>query len=517
MNETKRMAVVDVGSNSIRLVIYAIDEQRRYRSLYNFKIAARLSEYLDEHDVLRPEGIRVLDQVFVQFNAVLRAHEVSDVKAVATAAIRRAQNRSEILESIYEKTAIEINVITGQEEAYYGYLATVNSIQLKDGLIFDMGGSSTEVAYFKDRELVHSHSFSIGALTLAKLWSDDPASIKRVKKLAHDAFVSIPWLQNLNVPLIGIGGSVRQIAAVQRRRHQYPVSGLHQYEMNDTQLLDTYHYLKKIPRIKRGEVSGLSEDRASSIVPAGLFISELMHYTKGKRLIISRKGLRDGLLYDSLLSDRQTRRFVNVKKETITQLMREFNLSTEYGKAIYALSRELYNCIYANEQEEDQKNMEELLYFSSLLRQLGTYIDEEHAHAHTLNVLTNRSLDGFSHQERISMALLSSFTSVKRLRKRAIQYKRILNGRTVRKLEVMGAILRMATSLYVTGRDVIEKIELKNTGRSRHPQFIFHVKKGEPYYFEQQHTTLSLKQLERATKTKYRMLFVEHQPTEESS
>jgi len=509
MIEQERMAIIDVGSNSIRLVIYGIDAKRRYRSLYNLKIAARLSEYLNEEDALKREGFIVLTQVFTQFKAVLDAQNVNHVEAVATAAIRRATNQQDILQHINQSMGITIRVLSGEEEAYYGYLATINSTNIKDGLMFDMGGSSTEVVYFKNREIVESYSFPIGALTLAKMWNEDQASMKRIRHVAHEHFRQLSWLKKLGVPLIGVGGSVRQLAAVHRKRQQYPVSGLHQYEMTDTQLHDTFHYLRKIPPVKRSEIAGLSQERAGNIVPAGLFIAELMRHTEGKNLIISRKGLRDGILYDKLLQDRQTRRFVNVKRETIYQLMREFNLSDTYGKAVYSLARSYYHLLFPNDTDEERAQIEQLLLFSSHLRMLGHYIDEEHAHAHTLNVLINRSLDGFTHEERISLALLSSFTSIKRLRKKALQYKRILHGRWIRKLEILGAIIRMAASLYVTGREIIAKVELKNVGRSRYLQFVFHVKKGESYYFEQQHATLSLRQLERATKTKYRMIFIE--------
>ncbi|GAJ99129.1 hypothetical protein [Geomicrobium sp. JCM 19055] len=225
MIEQERMAIIDVGSNSIRLVIYGIDAKRRYRSLYNLKIAARLSEYLNEEDALKREGFIVLTQVFTQFKAVLDAQNVDHVEAVATAAIRRATNQQEILNHIEQSMGITIRVLSGEEEAYYGYLATINSTNIKDGLMFDMGGSSTEVVYFKNREIVESYSFPIGALTLAKMWNEDQASMKRIRHVAHEHFRQLSWLKKLGVPLIGVGGSVRQLAAVHRKRQQYPVSG----------------------------------------------------------------------------------------------------------------------------------------------------------------------------------------------------------------------------------------------------------------------------------------------------
>ncbi|WP_054635461.1 hypothetical protein [Thalassobacillus sp. C254] len=162
----EKVGVLDIGSNSIRLVIHKIDDQKRYRQLHNLKQVARLSSHIDLDGRLTPEGFEVLKSALIQFEEIIQHHHVTKVKVAATAAIRNAVNQQDILDFIHKETSLYVRVLSGKEEAYYGYLAVVNSTSLREGITVDIGGGSTEVTYFHHRRLIYSHSFPFGALTL---------------------------------------------------------------------------------------------------------------------------------------------------------------------------------------------------------------------------------------------------------------------------------------------------------------------------------------------------------------
>ncbi|MBB6448856.1 exopolyphosphatase/guanosine-5'-triphosphate,3'-diphosphate pyrophosphatase [Geomicrobium halophilum] len=507
MHETERIGVIDLGSNSIRLVIYTVGKHRRYRSLFNLKVAARLSQYLDEEtQLLTAKGFAVLEEIFSHFKAVLEAHQVQEVRAVATAAVRKAKNREQILSYVWEKTGIELQVLLGQEEAYYSYLATIHSIDIEDGLIFDMGGSSTEVAAMKSKRLTHAYSFPIGTLTLLQLWDENAvnASTKRIKKLAAKMFSSQPWLKNMKVPAIGVGGSVRQLAAVHQHRRNDPFLGLHQYEMTSAELRDTYHYLRKIPLAKRGKVPSLSKDRADYIVPAGLFIAELLRHIQATSLIISQKGIRDGLLFESMRKKHQT--LPTVKEETLLQLRKEYNLYEPFGTGVYRVATKLYQALHPKPNSADNARDQMLLFYSAHLKGLGAYIDEEQSHEHTFSVLTNRSLDGFTHEQQIAIALIASFTTCKQLRKKASQFQRLLNGKVLKNYEQLGAILRFSNGLFTTGRSIVDNIKIQSSTRGRKNK-IFIYTKGKGKYFEEIQASKDIGQLEKALHTRFTLIF----------
>ncbi|KHE66730.1 exopolyphosphatase, partial [Halobacillus sp. BBL2006] len=205
----KYYAIIDVGSNTMRLVIYLREKGGRLREIENVKAVARLRNHLQEEGDLSDEGVRTLLTTLNSFKEVAESYTLEEMVCVATATIRQASNQEDIIKKVSEQTGFDMRILSEHEEAYYGYLAVVNSTPLTEGITVDIGGGSTEVTYFKDRKLVESHSFPFGALTLKQdFFKKDLPSEDEMSKLRHfliSQFSTLPWLEKRNVPLIGIG------------------------------------------------------------------------------------------------------------------------------------------------------------------------------------------------------------------------------------------------------------------------------------------------------------------------
>ncbi len=148
-----KTAIIDIGSNTIRLVLYQYDNEEGLRELGNIKTVARLRTYLQPSGEMSEEGIQVLTETLLTFKAMLDDFEVVDVKAAATAAIRQATNRESIITLMLERTGIQIELLSEQEEAYYGYVAVVHSIGTQSAVTIDIGGGSTEITLFEHKQL----------------------------------------------------------------------------------------------------------------------------------------------------------------------------------------------------------------------------------------------------------------------------------------------------------------------------------------------------------------------------
>ena len=148
--EVRQLAVIDIGSNSVRLVINQIGPKRGYKELHNFKSVARLSAHIDEKGYLTNEGLNTLIVTLNRFKAILHSYPVDKVNIVATAAIRNAKNQQEIVKFISDRVGFEVRVLSEYEEAYYGYFAVINSTSLKNGVTIDIGGGSTEITLFEN-------------------------------------------------------------------------------------------------------------------------------------------------------------------------------------------------------------------------------------------------------------------------------------------------------------------------------------------------------------------------------
>ena len=151
-------AIIDIGSNTMRLVIYEKQSGGFYKEIENTKVVARLRNYLVD-GVLSEEGIEVLLQTLFQFQESTRFHQLHHVLCVATATIRQAENQEEIKKLVEGQTDFTLRVLSEYEEARYGYLAVMNSTSFSEGITVDIGGGSTEVTYFRNREILEYHSF----------------------------------------------------------------------------------------------------------------------------------------------------------------------------------------------------------------------------------------------------------------------------------------------------------------------------------------------------------------------
>lgn len=160
----QRIAIIDIGSNSARLVISHIYKNGAYNMVYNQKEALRLSQKVDANNMLTEEAFTSTIETLKSFAYMCNIYKADKTIAVATAAIRNAANGSELVAKVNEETGIQLHIISGNTEAYISYLGVINTLNVKNGIIFDLGGGSTELILFKDRQIMDSVSLPFGAV-----------------------------------------------------------------------------------------------------------------------------------------------------------------------------------------------------------------------------------------------------------------------------------------------------------------------------------------------------------------
>ncbi|GEK58729.1 exopolyphosphatase [Marinococcus halophilus] len=514
----EKVAVIDIGSNSIRLVINEVDEKRGYRELHNLKTVARLSNHIDDQDALTAEGRDILLHTLQQFEEVLRFHDVQTIHAVATAAVRGASNREEILQYIEERIDFPIRVLSGEEEASYGYLAVVNSTSLSEGITIDIGGGSTEVTMFKNRELVRTHSFPFGALTLKQkfLPNDDKitsSNLKQMNKWIEKQFQKVPWLkkEGENLPVVGIGGSSRNMVLVHQASINYPLAGLHQYSMSGRDIAETMDLLEKSSLSERENIEGLSKDRADVIIPAVRIISQLYNHIDAPSYLISNKGLRDGLLFEELLRDKTYPHFPDVIEESFYQLNREFEINPDYVDEVGNIASSMYNSLepYIPKSYLHEDN-HRLLNRAAQVLYIGEYISSEASSQHTFYILTNRSIDGIMHEERIAMSLVSSFKSKSMFKEFAKPFRPYLQKNSLKRLEFLGSILKFSYSLNRTRRNIVSGLGIDKEGKELH--FHIYCREGMHSAFEEAKADKYKKHLEKMISRDVVLHFHEQSP-----
>ncbi|GEL08803.1 Ppx/GppA family phosphatase [Salisediminibacterium halotolerans] len=511
--QTQHIGIIDMGSNSIRFVIYQVDSSACYREIQNLKVAARLSTFIDEEQNMSNEGIKVILNTLKRFELVAKDYEFTALRGVATAAVRNASNRDEILAEIKKHSRFPIEILDESAEAYYGYLAVTNATSFNEGVTIDIGGGSTEITYFENRELLYSHSFPFGAVTLKQTFvaGDTPTKeeMKKIREYIRDVLYSLPWLKNKEVPLIGIGGTARNTALVHQARINYPLSGLHQYQMNLTAITKVRDYLSTLSIKKREKVDGLSKDRADIIIPAMSVFEECLTYMNSHNFHISYRGLRDGLFYEHLLGNIDVTHFPNVVEESFYQFTHNYQLNREHQHRIGVLSAFLLNELFqhhSNSKSTVSENDMNLLKRGASVFYIGRKVDPESASQHSFYLLANQSIDGFTHKERLATAFLASFKSKSQLKIFANNLSDFLSKDELKKYELLGSILRFAYGLNISGRNIVSRLEVSHLTKTALYLTAYH--DGDAY-FEAFEAGKYKKHLEKALKKTIHLDFID--------
>jgi exopolyphosphatase/guanosine-5'-triphosphate,3'-diphosphate pyrophosphatase len=299
----EKYGVVDIGSNSIKLNIFTRDTKGNFKKIDNEKITARLMEYLDNDNVFNEQGVMKLLDILQVFKGKLDYYDLKNVNFIATAVLRKASNKNEILCLIEQATGFSVKVLSEYEEAYFGFLATVHYTSVNDGISVDLGGGSAEITKFNDKKLRQYHSLPFGAITLKEQFvlNRVPSDEEResIRCFLQSELQNIAWLQDTNLPVIALGGSAKSLIRIAGTMNiNHPMEKKRSSTLSAEQVKSFAQYLYSLDAEQLINVRDLPKDRLELIIPAMLFFEVLAELTKTPSMLVLKKGLREGVLLE---------------------------------------------------------------------------------------------------------------------------------------------------------------------------------------------------------------------------
>jgi exopolyphosphatase/guanosine-5'-triphosphate,3'-diphosphate pyrophosphatase len=266
----------------------------------------RLSENLGPDKILQPEAIKRTFAALESFKEVYEKLENVVIKAVATAAVRQASNQKSFLKKVKMVFGIDLEVISGTQEAYYDYIGVTETLPVTNAILIDTGGASIEIVLVQNGKLANLISIPIGSVTISSEFDlsnhIEASELFKAVISMNDIYQNIWWLKNgMNLPIIGLGGSNRTLAKINRRRDQlFNMEDIHGYKIKGTQANKTFEDIIGLDCEGRKEVPGISRDRADIIVGGLIPIVLLMNTLDSEKITFSTSGLRVGILYEHL-------------------------------------------------------------------------------------------------------------------------------------------------------------------------------------------------------------------------
>ena len=447
----QRIAIIDIGSNSARLVISHIYKNGAYNMVYNQKEALRLSQKVDGQNLLTEEAFTSTIDTMRSFAHMCKIYQADKTIAVATAAIRNASNGGELVAKVAELTGIQLHIISGNTEAYISYLGVINTLDVKNGIIFDLGGGSTELILFKNRKILESVSLPLGAVNTTGMFNirnEMPSNVYNdLNAFIMSRLSQYPWLKQNNLPLIGVGGTARTVAKIIQRAKKYPATKIHNYAYPVQTFRSFFNKLRLTNLEQRKKISGLSTERSDIILAGSSIISCLLEATGAKKLITSGCGLREGLFYDYYSKSNNVPLIAkNILERSRENTLRLFESDTGHAHHITKLALAMFDGWM--ELHKVRKNYRRLLETAALLHDIGITINFYSHARHSAYMIQNAKLFGLTHKEQIITSAIAGWhNGVSKNYFKSRFYKEMLTESNWKLINKLALLLALAESL----------------------------------------------------------------------
>ncbi len=394
--DDRPFAVLDVGSNSARMIVFRLSQGEHLDVLEDVRSPLRLARALRDGNELGAEAIDKTMETLRDFRAVADGAGADRILAIATSAVRDAIDGQTLLDRA-KAIGMTLEIIDGEAEARLGFVGAVHDLAVTDGATLDLGGGSAEISRFRDRRLERTWVFGMGSLRMSdRFLSSNPPSTSQLKRLRRFVAESLPAeigrLGEGDV-LVGIGGTVRNLAKIDMHRSEHPLRLLHGYRLPVDRLETLIDELAGRTMKRRAQTPGLNPDRADSVLGGGLVLLEVMRALGAQGIVVSSRGVREGLALGgddwTVPSPRWVR---TISVATLSARFATWDAAAAERRTTIATR------LHETLDPEARDAVREMLVHASTVLDVGRAIDYYDRFEHAAMVVTAADLGGFTHE-----------------------------------------------------------------------------------------------------------------------
>ena len=398
-SRSEAVAVIDIGSNSGRVMVFERDASNHLRLLAGSRAPLRLVHDVDQRAELSEATMARAMEAIRDFLAIAESAGAKRAVAVATAAMRDANNASRFTDRVERELGIRVDIIGGLTEARLGFVGAVRGLSVSNGILFDLGGGSLQITRFVGRRMREATSLPFGALRLSeKFLTADPPTRKQLRRL-RDHVRSRLKADNVGrllagERLVGTGGTLRNVAKIDRQARQYPIGSLHSYELAIDHLADVADRLAATRLKRRDAIPGLSAERADSIVGGAVAIHTLAEFVGAKSILVSGQGVREGTALRMLkmaVGSPET-----VKEASLSSLVSRFD---GFRPDTAQRRRRLASSLQRSLEPRASAAIVHAIDHAARVLDIGRTFDVVNRHERVADILLTTELIGFSHDE----------------------------------------------------------------------------------------------------------------------
>ncbi len=482
-----RVAAVDIGSNSIRLVVAEASSARLYRLLTDEKAHIALASGASPDGTLRPEAIEDAAAAISSMVSIAQGLGADQIRLVATAAVRDAPNQQDFCDLVTARTGLPVEILSGDDEARLAHESVAHAFDLSAAraAVLDIGGGSTELALSAGGVIERLISIPIGAVRLTDRFGPadrtDPASNQAMYNFVRrtlTAKIERPSVQPQ--VLFGTGGTFTTLATIVMKRIEATSDAnpsdesrspnrIRGYEISRAEIKHTLQWLRSMDVQQRRGVPGLSADRAGIIIAGVTLVEGVMRRLGVNSLRVHDRGVRDGILLEMLRQRFETpltgSGFPD-RRKGVLEFGRRCNFEESHSKHVCSMALSIFDQLVAIERSHADDSLEwatdehrQILEAAALLRDVGYFINYTGHHKHSYHLIIHSELPGFSPRELELIANVARYHRKARPKKKHAHYRNLdpADKPVVRRL---AAILRIADGLDRTHTQLVESITI---------------------------------------------------------
>ena len=477
--QTRRVAAIDIGTNSTHLLVASVDTTLGTFSIEQAeKSTTRLGERDPDSGELTSAGMQRGYETLRRFRDLAISHDVEQIVTAATSAVREAPNGREFLQSIQDGLDMDVDLVSGPEEARLIYLGVLSGMSFGDRphLLLDIGGGSTELILADGRDARALTSTRVGAVRLQRDFvKDDPIPPQRRSFL--QAFIQgslEPAVDKVHrrikpgeIPvLVATSGTAMAIGALAASEDDRPPLKLHGYRVSRQRLDRVVEKLVTMTPEQRRDLSPINDRRAEIIVPGALILQTTMQMLGVDELVLSERALREGLIVDwmlrhGLLEDRFSFQS-SIRQRTVIHQVQRFAVNQRRAERVATHALSLYDATEGLMHQDDGQGRE-LLWAAAMLHACGQHINLSAYHKHSWYLIRHGELLGYSEAEHLMVAAIARYHRRSLPKKRHESWQALVTRDNRRRVSEMALLLRLAAALDRRPEPVVASLRVNTT------------------------------------------------------
>jgi exopolyphosphatase/guanosine-5'-triphosphate,3'-diphosphate pyrophosphatase len=452
-SEPRKAAVIDVGSNSVRLVIYRVDGRALW-TVFNEKALAGLGRDLPSSGRLSTEGVETAITALRRFRTLLDGWDAHEVMAAGTAAVRDAADGPAFLRRVKEETGLNVRVLSGEEEARYAALGVVAGDPLAQGVVGDLGGSSLELVRLAGMTPTDGATLPLGPFALGAPRSLD---INRTRRII-DAELGPVADRFASKEFHAVGGAWRNLALLHMELADYPLRVAHQYEMSRADAVEVARFVERQSKSSLERIEGLTKKRFDTLPYSALVLEAVIEKLGVERVVISAYGVREGLLLEAMEPDVRRQDPLIAGCEALTAVR---GLSTDLGGALEAWLTPAFERLASVFGAREPV----LLAAACRLADIGSRLHPDHRADVVFEQVLRAPIAGMNHPERAFLACVAfARHTAATTTPEAATVARILSSDRRQRARALGAAIRLGCDLCGRNPRLLEKSSLAIQG-----------------------------------------------------